>query len=242
MVHAYLMYGFPTQTAQETIDSLEMVRQLFETGVLRSGFWHLFTMTAHSPVGLEPEKYNVSKKKEVEIRFANNDVEHVDPTGTDHEKFGFGLKKALLNYMHGACFDFPLQKWFDFPVPKPSVPPNVIQLALEEPELLGTPNSKYIWIGHPPESEIIRKSKKGTQWEVRYITFQHITGTFSISVEPDKGKWLLDLLEKLTPDQEKILSLKDIKQDYETSGFEYFELFWDNKPVNTLYKAGLLCI
>jgi hypothetical protein len=32
MVHAYLMYGYPTQTIQETIDSLEMVRQLFEVG------------------------------------------------------------------------------------------------------------------------------------------------------------------------------------------------------------------
>ena len=50
MVHAYLMYGFPTQTAQETIDSLEMVRQLFEAGILQSAFWHQFTMTAHSPV------------------------------------------------------------------------------------------------------------------------------------------------------------------------------------------------
>ena len=29
MVHAYLMYGFPTQTAQETVDALEMVRQVF---------------------------------------------------------------------------------------------------------------------------------------------------------------------------------------------------------------------
>jgi hypothetical protein len=37
MVHAYLMYGYPTQTIQETIDSLEMVRQLFE-GYLQSGF------------------------------------------------------------------------------------------------------------------------------------------------------------------------------------------------------------
>jgi hypothetical protein len=26
------MYGYPTQTVQETIDSLEMVRQLFEVG------------------------------------------------------------------------------------------------------------------------------------------------------------------------------------------------------------------
>jgi hypothetical protein len=37
----------PTQTVQETVDSLEMVRQLFEAGVLQSGFWHQF-MTAHS--------------------------------------------------------------------------------------------------------------------------------------------------------------------------------------------------
>ncbi len=44
MVHAYLMYGYPTQTIQETIDSLEMVRQLFEAGVLQSGFWHQFAI------------------------------------------------------------------------------------------------------------------------------------------------------------------------------------------------------
>lgn len=55
MVHAYLMYGFPTQTAQETIDSLEMVRQMFEQGIIQSGFWHQFAMTAHSPVGLDPK-------------------------------------------------------------------------------------------------------------------------------------------------------------------------------------------
>jgi hypothetical protein len=35
---AYLMYGYPTQTIQETVDSLEMVRQLFEVGVLQSDF------------------------------------------------------------------------------------------------------------------------------------------------------------------------------------------------------------
>jgi hypothetical protein len=54
MVHCYLMYGYPTQTVQETVDSLEMV-QLFEAGVLQSGFWHQFAMTAHSPVGIHPE-------------------------------------------------------------------------------------------------------------------------------------------------------------------------------------------
>ena len=49
MVHSYLMYGYPTQTEQETIDSLEMVRQLFELGIIQSGFWHQFALTTHSP-------------------------------------------------------------------------------------------------------------------------------------------------------------------------------------------------
>ncbi len=110
MVHAYLMYGFPTQTAQETIDSLEMVRQLFKTGVLQSAFWHLFTMTAHSPVGLNPEKYKVRKKTNEQGSFANNDIEHIDPEGADHESFSFGLKKSLYNFMHQAGLDEPLQK------------------------------------------------------------------------------------------------------------------------------------
>ena len=92
MVHAYLMYGYPTQTIQETVDSLEMVRQLFELGVLQSGFWHQFAMTAHSPVGLDPEAFGVIPEKN-EITFANNDVNFKDKTGINHDKFSFGLKK-----------------------------------------------------------------------------------------------------------------------------------------------------
>jgi hypothetical protein len=238
MVHAYLMYGFPTQTEQETIDSLEMVRQLFDTGVLKSGFWHLFTMTAHSPVGLEPSKFKVKKLNDKIGSFANNDILHIDLTGTNHDQFGFGLKKALLNFMHGACLDFPLQKWFDFSVPKTSVQPNVIRNAIAEPELVTNPNSKYIWIGSTPSIEIHQKSKKGQKWEVMSITFQTLSGKLNISVDPARGNWLIDLLPKL----EQPLSIQKIKEGYEKSGFEHFELFWDNKPVNTLYKAGLLNI
>lgn len=238
MVHAYLMYGFPTQTEQETIDSLEMVRQLFDTGVLKSGFWHLFTMTAHSPVGLAPSKFKVKKLNDKIGSFANNDILHIDPTGTNHDQFGFGLKKALLNFMHGACLEFPLQKWFDFSVPKTSVEPNVIRNAIAEPELVTNPNSKYIWIGSNPSIEIQQKSKKGQKWEVMSITFQTLSGKLNISVDPARGNWLIDLLPKL----EQPLSIQKIKEGYEKSGFDHFELFWDNKPVNTLYKAGLLCI
>src|SRR5690606_15962541 len=126
MVHAYLMYGFPTQTAQETIDSLEMVRQMFESGILQSAFWHQFAMTAHSPVGMYPEQFNVDKVSSSIGSFANNDIMHEDNSGADHEQFSFGLKKSLFNYMHGICFDHPLQNWFDHKVPRTKVSPDFI--------------------------------------------------------------------------------------------------------------------
>jgi len=126
MVHAYLMYGFPSQTEQETIDSLEMVRQMFELGIIHSGFWHQFALTAHSDVGLKPEKYSISPKL-AEISFANNDIEFVDNTGVDHTKFSFPLKKSMFNFMHGVGFDVPLQDWFDFPIPETIIQSDYIQ-------------------------------------------------------------------------------------------------------------------
>jgi radical SAM superfamily enzyme YgiQ (UPF0313 family) len=243
MVHAYLMYGFPTQTPQETIDSLEMVRQLFETGILKSAFWHLFTMTAHSPVGLQPEKFSVKKRLETVGTFANNDIEHIDPIGGQHEIFGEGLKKSLLNYMHENCFDYPLQKWFDFKVPKTTVPPDYIRKVLEEPEYQqSNANAKLIWLGYPPKTEILQKSKKGSQWEVMSLVFQTKKTTLAIQVEPAKGAWLIKLLQKIHISNPLSLTLQQVKLDYENEGLEDFELFWDNKPVNSLYKAGLLVV
>ncbi|MFY7965554.1 MAG: B12-binding domain-containing radical SAM protein, partial [Chitinophagaceae bacterium] len=173
MVHAYLMYGFPTQNAQETIDSLEMVRQMFEAGILQSAFWHQFAMTAHSPVGLEPEKYNVKKVSEAIGTFANNDIEFADNTGIDHDRFSFGLKKSLLNYMHKTCFDYPLNKWFDFKIPKTTIQQNYISSCLTEPELATyKPTTKVVYIGNLPTIEIVTKSKKGNQWEVANVTFE----------------------------------------------------------------------
>jgi hypothetical protein len=242
MVHAYLMYGFPTQTVQETIDSLEMVRQLFETGVLQSAFWHLFTMTAHSPVGLDPAKYKVKKVNEAIGTFANNDIEHTDPTGANHEIFGFGLKKALLNYMHGACFEFPLQKWFDFKVPKTTVPPNYILNAVNEPEINSSKNYKAIWLGVMPKWSMVQKSKKGIKWEEMHLEFQNNTNQYSINIDPKVGAWLLDILPNLSLKKGLGLSISQIKESYTAAGLEGFELCWENKPITNLYKTGLLLI
>lgn len=241
MVHAYLMYGFPTQTAQETIDSLEMVRQMFQAGILQSAFWHQFAMTAHSPVGLNPAEYGVQKDTEAIGTFANNDIVHVDPTGADHDSFSYGLKKSLLNYMHGACFDYPLQKWFDFKVPKTKVAPDYILKALEQDEdMLAKPTTKLVWLGKKPSLEITTKSKKGATWEVASMTFQSKSDVLNIKVDPEKGTWLANILLDLSVSNTKTYTLQQVKEHYESAGFDDFELFWDNKPVNTLYKFGLL--
>ncbi len=130
MVHAYLMYGFPTQTEQETIDSLEIVRQLFELGLVQSGFWHHFALTAHSPVGLNPKKFSIQRDTLETGAFANNDLTFTDPLGCDHEAFSEGLRKSLFNFMHGIGFELPLSEWFDFEVPETSVDGGYIEKVI----------------------------------------------------------------------------------------------------------------
>ena len=214
---------------------------MFETSVLQSAFWHLFTMTAHSPVGLAPDQFKVKKVSDEIGSFANNDIAHIDPTGANHEIFGFGLKKALLNYMHGACYDFPLQKWFDFKIPKTSIAPNYIQTQLDE-IAIGPVSYKTIWIGLLPDATIVQRAKKGNKWEEMNLRFETNKSTISINVAPPKGAWLLKLLQKINVDISNGLSLAEIKDDYKSAGLDDFDLFWDNKPVNTLYKVGLLRI
>ena len=243
MVHAYLMYGFPTQTAQETIDSLEMVRQMFQAGVLQSAFWHQFTMTAHSPVGLEPAKFSVRKQTEAIGAFANNDIVHIDAVGADHEAFSFGLKKSLFNYMHATCFDYPLQKWFDFKVPKTTIAPDYITKAIGEDELAASkPQAKIVWLGKTPTIETVVKTKKGNQWEMASLTFQGKQDTLNIKVGVQEGKWFAQMLQQLSPANIKTYTLQEVKQSYESAGLEDFELFWDNKPINTLHRFGLLSL
>jgi hypothetical protein len=142
MVHAYLMYGFPTETVQETVDALERVRQLFEAGCIQSGYWHRFSATAHSPIGLHPEHYGITLKPSPRPSFAHNDVAFEDPVGADHDFLGAGLRKALYNYMLGGGLDADVRTWFELPgrrqrrragaVPKTTVPPDLIARSLAE--------------------------------------------------------------------------------------------------------------
>lgn len=130
LVHAYLMYGFPSQTVQDTVDALEYVRQLFEEGCLQSGFFHRFTCTVHSPVGKNPEEYGVRLQALPPTTFAKNDIGFIDPTGVDHDTLGVALNKALYNYMHGIGLEQDVRSWFASKVPKTQVGRNRIAQAI----------------------------------------------------------------------------------------------------------------
>jgi hypothetical protein len=114
-VHAYLMYGFPTQTVQETKDSLEVVRQLFLNKCIDSAHWHRFVATIHSPVGRSPEKFHIKThwpKSPPQGLFAINEIPFYDPLEVDHDSLGEDLRLALYNYMHGYGIDAPVEEWF----------------------------------------------------------------------------------------------------------------------------------
>jgi len=128
-VHAYLMYGLPTQTAQETLDSLERVRQLFLRGCLHSAYWHRFAATVHSEFGQNPSRYGITTSP-VPATFARNAIAFQDPLGVDHDMLGVGLQKALYNYMHGLGLEEDVRTWFAGPVPRPQVDPDAIADAI----------------------------------------------------------------------------------------------------------------
>ncbi|RYU84423.1 B12-binding domain-containing radical SAM protein [Hymenobacter persicinus] len=239
MVHAYLMYGFPTETAQETVDSLEVVRQLFGAGIVQSGYWHRFSMTAHSPVGKNPAKYQVAAVGPEPGDFAWNDLWHDDPTGTDHEQFGPGLAKALYNYMHGVALHEPLQFWFDgFRVPKPTVPRQLIQKALQEapkPDA-AKQNLRLFWLGNAPEL-LPLDSRPGAR---ATLVFYEQAEDFELKTAPVIGQWLHGLLTQLATDYQTKLLLKEAAATFPAGAGTSFEAFLLSPAWLLLREKGLL--
>lgn len=239
MIHAYLMYGYPTQTVQETVDSLEMVRQMFEMGILQSGFWHQFAMTAHSPVGLNPEEFGVIPMKQ-EILFANNDIDFTDTTGIDHGRFSFGLKKSLFNYMHGINFEIPLQEWFDFKIPKTAIHPDYIHdCLLEEEDFKFKGNSKVLFITKNVIAENRLKTKKKYIYPYTKITVHLKTNVVSIELEQKQAEWLMKMFKDYSAENQKKSTLQQLKLNFEET-LEDFELFWFSKPMQQLKENGVI--
>ncbi|MCB0802456.1 MAG: radical SAM protein [Flavobacteriales bacterium] len=241
MVHAYLMFGFPTQSKQETIDSLEMVRQLFESGVIESGFWHQFALTAHSPIGLNPQEFGIEPQQK-EIQFANNDVEFIDKTGIKHERFSDGLKKALYNYMHDLGFDLPLQDWFDFKVSAPTIAPDFIRncLELKQRDTFKS-NAIVVWLGNTPSIKKQISTKKGKSKTQVILSFDTKTSQFDLIFSENIGNCLYQTLDNCQIHKRSNTLLSEVQKSFEMEN-EDFVSFWSSEQVLYLRDNGLLIL
>jgi hypothetical protein len=243
MVHAYLMYGFPTQTTQETIDSLEMVRQLFEQGIVQSGFWHRFAMTAHSPVGLHPEEFDVMRIGPDLGKFAYNDLEHQDPSGANHDLFAEGLRKSLFNYMHGVCLDFPLSEWFDFKVPAPSISPRYIEKSIREiPDAATRPNALVVWTGSLPELSVFEEKRGKKTTEIAELVFFDKKKEWAVEADVPVAEWLTEVIPKLLIRNPAAYALDQLKKDYEEAGLGSFQSYTQTTTWKALRQRGLLIV
>ncbi len=184
MVHAYLMYGFPTETEQETIDSMEIVRQLFAAGLLTSAFWHRFVLTRHSGMYGRDAHYGFVAQP-VAGTFAQNDIPHLDPRGADHDQFDDALPVALDAWKRGEGFDRPVTAWFDTPHPPTREPADRVACALLAPP--PDEGDRLVWLG----GEVLRD---GTA-----LHLHTVDGATRVRPPRAVGVWLQDLLAAARP-------------------------------------------
>jgi len=144
MVHAYLMYGFPTQTMQEGIDAMEVVRQMFALGLLDSAFWHRFVLTQHSGVMLDPASFGVQPEPDNPNVFARNDLRHVESGAPNWDWFETALPMALGEWMQNRGFEKDLSHYFSVDVPDTTISTNRVESVLG---VFERKKGRFLWIG-----------------------------------------------------------------------------------------------
>ncbi len=244
LVHAYLMYGFPTQTEQETIDALEIVRQFFQQGLIQSAFWHVFTATVHSDVGKNPKKYKCRILDRPAGGFAKNDLVHEDITGCVPQVFAQGLKKAVYNFMHGIGADFSVKDWFDFQVPAISVKRNYVEQTItENPEPDSERmSSQLLWTANQPQYLQYDSTKKGKPVRKSKLVFYNKMENFTLFTTTGMGEWLNTIFTRFSIHNPQLISLEKLKQSYEKRFSYSFESFLKSHEWRTLREKGLLLI
>lgn len=239
MVHAYLMYGFPTQTMQETVDALEMVRQLFEHGVIQSGYWHRFSMTAHSPIGQHPDAFEVQRLGPHFEGFAENDLVHDDPLGTQHELFSEGLKRSLFNFMNGIGLDYSVNDWFDFKTPETEVASDFIAYALRVfPKRKYRSNDRVLWLNTLPHLSVFEENGEN----LAELVFYNQKEEWGFETEKDLAEWIVKMLGQAQINDNPALSFQALKTDFEKTNLGDFSNLETSPIWEALLNHGLLIL
>lgn len=238
LVHAYLMYGFPSETVQETVDALERVRQLMHADLIQSAFWHRFTTTAHSPIGLDPASHGLRIIGPEFGGFAENDLWHQDHTGETPDWLAEGLRRSMFNFLEQRGFDMDVRDWFDHHTPKPRVAVSWIKRLLQDRIVTEdiTAARRIVWIGKTP---------------VCTASGSHVTMTFPgyhdsspIPIGNQEAQWVQDLITQSIPRTRPSPTyplLQSMAADF-PGGLLEFERFIHTPSWNRLRRAGLLLV
>lgn len=240
LLHAYLMYGCPGETIADTVDSLERVRQLFADNLLQSAFWHKFTATAHSPIGLNPSSEGLTILGPAFGGFAENDLRHSDPSTVCPPWLGEGLRTALLNYIEQAGLDLPVQRWFSHAVKAPRVPRTWAQSAIAAaPSIPLTAERRCVWIGSRPVAIPLGETK-------RRIILPTRVEDFSLTLSSAHAAWVMSLIHESMPlphrPTHEYPRITDIRLNFPISGTRGFDRFSRTKSWHTIRQAGLLLV
>ena len=223
LVHAYLMYGFPTQTEKDTLISMEMVRQLFEAKLLDSAFWHRFVLTRHSGVYANPTHYAIKIAEEPDNIFASNDIAHEDPKGGDHDLFDEVLPYALSLWMRGIDLNVPIRNYFEKRPSKIKVEKDFVANHLSHMGRNPIKDTAFVlWTG-----EDLLETGEG-------VLVLGSNRSMEIALTQEQAVWLIENIERLRPEQ-KLLRYSEFMRDFpeENKGLT-------RKMIRKLRKCGLL--
>ncbi|MGE3151863.1 MAG: radical SAM protein [Nitrospiraceae bacterium] len=243
LIHAYLMYGFPSETIQETIDSLERVRQLFAADLIQSAFWHRFVATAHSPIGLDPASHGITILGPLHKGFAENDLVYEDRSTLVPDWLGLGLRTALSAYMERQGLARPVHRWFTHRAPATTVSGDWIACALRASSKTGRSlanrNRRLIWIGGQP---VIERSDTQTC----IVILPNVTEDRRLRLNRPQTDWLRDLLGSATPRSQQpsaaYRKLAEVRETYPFGGPAAFDSWSRKRAWQTIRQAGLLLI
>jgi radical SAM superfamily enzyme YgiQ (UPF0313 family) len=238
LIHAYLMYGCPSETVQETVDSLERVRQLFAADLIQSAFWHRFTATAHSPIGLAPTAHGVRILGPTFQGFAENDFSHEDRVGKNPEWLGEGLRRSMLNYLEGRGLTLDVRQWFDHSVPRPRVPHAWVKRLLRDRSMKDDPlvERRVVWLRGIPICTALAK-------RTRVILPGRMSDT-AVTLPKAEALWLTDLIQQATPEskrQNPYPLLREAQSAFPGNADE-FAIFLNSPSWNKVRAAGLLLV
>jgi radical SAM superfamily enzyme YgiQ (UPF0313 family) len=239
LVHGYLMYGFPSETLQETIDSLDRVRQMFAGDLMQSAFWHRFTATAHSPIGLNP-KANGLRILGPDFRgFAENDLVHADRQGETPPWLGEGLRRSMLNFLEGRGLSMDVRRWFDHPVPRPRVSAGWAQFVLKRRHAGDDfqAERRCLWMGRLPVARPTRANRTTLQIAAS-------EREMAMTLPQDQAAWLKEVLtdSRLGKDRCGLYpSWRDLRRTFPGPAAE-FRSFIQQPPWRQIRAAGFLLV